>query len=106
MQQQGEAAPAQPTPAAGGAVVDARTGDLHFGAARRGCRCRAERIAAIRIEQDVLGANNQVAQHNRAHFRPWRACAQPRLQPRLGKTTLLCATIRACCSSTPSCRWR
>ncbi|MCO5109942.1 MAG: hydrogenase nickel incorporation protein HypB [Burkholderiaceae bacterium] len=93
----GEAAPAHPTPAAGGAVVDARTGDLHFGAgAARVSVPGLSESRAIRIEQDVLGANNQVAQHNRAHFRSHGVRAFNLVSsPGSGKTTLLCATIRA-----------
>lgn len=93
----GEAAPAQPTPAAGGAAVDARTGDLHFGAgAARVSVPGLSESRAIRIEQDVLGANNQVAQHNRAHFHAHGVRALNLVSsPGSGKTTLLCATIRA-----------
>ena len=93
----GEAAPAHPTPAAGGAVVDARTGDLHFGAgAARVSVPGLSESRAIRIEQDVLGANNQVAQHNRAHFHAHGVRALNLVSsPGSGKTTLLCATIRA-----------
>jgi hydrogenase nickel incorporation protein HypB len=93
----GEAAPAHPTPAAGGAVVDAYTGDLHFGAgAARVSVPGLSESRAIRIEQDVLGANNQVAQQNRAHFRSHGVRALNLVSsPGSGKTTLLCATIRA-----------
>ncbi len=93
----GAAAPAQPTPAAGGAVVDAHTGDLHFGAgAARVSVPGLSESRAIRIEQDVLGANNQVAQHNRAHFHAHGVRALNLVSsPGSGKTTLLCATIRA-----------
>ena len=93
----GETAPAQPTPAAGGAAVDARTGDLHFGAgAARVSVPGLSESRAIRIEQDVLGANNQVAQQNRAHFHAHGVRALNLVSsPGSGKTTLLCATIRA-----------
>ena len=93
----GEAAPAHPTPAAGGAVVDAHTGDLHFGAgAARVSVPGLSESRAIRIEQDVLGANNQVAQQNRAHFHAHGVRALNLVSsPGSGKTTLLCATIRA-----------
>ena len=93
----GEAAPAHPTPAAGGAVVDARTGDLHFGAgAARVSVPGLSESRAIRIEQNVLGANNQVAQHNRAQFHAHGVRALNLVSsPGSGKTTLLCATIRA-----------
>ena len=92
-----EAAPAHPKPAAGGAVVDAHTGDLHFGAgAARVSVPGLSESRAIRIEQDVLGANNQVAQQNRAHFHAHGVRALNLVSsPGSGKTTLLCATIRA-----------
>ena len=89
-------------PAAAGAlpqaaVVDARTGDLHFGAgAARVSVPGMSESRAIRIEQDVLGANNQVAQHNRAHFHAHGVRALNLVSsPGSGKTTLLCVTIRA-----------
>ena len=92
-------------PAAAGAspqaaVVDARTGDLHFGAgAARVSVPGMSESRAIRIEQDVLGANNQVAQHNRAHFHAHGVRALNLVSsPGSGKTTLLCATIRATAS--------
>ena len=51
---------------------------------------------AIGIEEDVLGANNQVAQQNRAHFHAHGVRALNLVSsPGSGKTTLLCATIRA-----------
>jgi len=82
---------------AGGAVVDARTGDLHFGAgAARVSVPGLSESRAIRIEQDVLGANNRVAQQNRVHFRRHGVRALNLVSsPGSGKTTLLCATIRA-----------
>jgi len=93
----GQQESAQVAPDAGGAVVDARTGDLHFGAgAARVSVPGMSESRAIRIEQDVLGANNQVAQHNRAHFHAHGVRALNLVSsPGSGKTTLLCATIRA-----------
>jgi len=78
-------------------VVDAHTGDLHFGAgAARVSVPGLSESRAIRIEQDVLGANNQVAQQNRAHFHAHGVRALNLVSsPGSGKTTLLCATIRA-----------
>lgn len=80
-----------------GVAVDARTGDLHFGAgAARVSVPGLSEARTLRIEQDVLGANNQVAQHNRAHFHAHGVRALNLVSsPGSGKTTLLCATIRA-----------
>lgn len=81
----------------GAAVADARTGDLHFGAgAARVSVPGMSEARAIRIEQDVLGANNRVAERNRAHFHAHGVRALNLVSsPGSGKTTLLCATIRA-----------
>jgi len=81
----------------GAAVVDARTGDLHFGAgAARVSVPGMSEARAIRIEQDVLGANNRVAERNRAHFHAHGVRALNLVSsPGSGKTTLLCASIRA-----------
>ncbi|MCB1940226.1 MAG: hydrogenase nickel incorporation protein HypB, partial [Rhodocyclaceae bacterium] len=72
-------------------------GDLHYGlgAARVSVPgMSAER--AIRLEADVLGANNTVAAHNRAHFAAHGVTAYNLVSsPGSGKTTLLCATIEA-----------
>ncbi|WP_424895026.1 hydrogenase nickel incorporation protein HypB [Tepidimonas sp. HKU79] len=51
---------------------------------------------AIRLERDILGANDRVAQQNRAHFRAHGVSALNLVSsPGSGKTTLLCATIEA-----------
>jgi hydrogenase nickel incorporation protein HypB len=51
---------------------------------------------AIRLETDILGANNRVAQQNRAHFESHGVTALNLVSsPGSGKTTLLCATIAA-----------
>jgi hydrogenase nickel incorporation protein HypB len=51
---------------------------------------------AIQIEVDVLGANNEVAQQNRAHFASHGVSAFNLVSsPGSGKTTLLCASIEA-----------
>ena len=77
--------------------VDARTGDLHFGAgSARVSVPGMSQARAIRLETDVLGANDRVAQRNRAHFaahgvQAWNLVSSPGS----GKTTLLCATITA-----------
>ena len=88
---------------AGRAVVDAHTGDLHFGSgAARVTVPGLSEARAIRIEQDVLGANNQIAQQNRAHFHSHGVRALNLVSsPGSGKTTLLCATILALQKSHP-----
>ena len=49
--------------------VHPTTGDLHFGAgAARVSVPGLSQQRTIKIEEDVLGANNAVATHNRAHF--------------------------------------
>ena len=51
---------------------------------------------AIQIEVDVLGANKEVAQQNRAHFASHGVSAFNLVSsPGSGKTTLLCASIEA-----------
>ena len=51
---------------------------------------------AIKIEEDVLGANNAIAAQNRAHFASHGVTAYNLVSsPGSGKTTLLCATIEA-----------
>ncbi|MDL2355011.1 MAG: hydrogenase nickel incorporation protein HypB [Pseudomonadota bacterium] len=79
------------------AAVDARTGDLHFGAgAARVSVPGMSQARAIRIEQDVLGENNRHARANRAHFTGHAILALNLVSsPGSGKTTLLCATIAA-----------
>jgi hydrogenase nickel incorporation protein HypB len=85
--------PGGPGPA--GVAVDAKTGDLHFGAGTAGVSVpgmSAER--ALRLEADVLGANDEVAARNRTHFAAHGVTALNLVSsPGSGKTTLLCATI-------------
>jgi hydrogenase nickel incorporation protein HypB len=51
---------------------------------------------AIKLEADVLGANNTIAAQNRAHFAAHGVTAYNLVSsPGSGKTTLLCATIDA-----------
>jgi hydrogenase nickel incorporation protein HypB len=71
--------------------------DLHFGAdAARVSVPGMSTERAIKLEADVLGANNAVAQANRAHFAAHRVAAYNLVSsPGSGKTTLLVATIRA-----------
>ncbi len=73
------------------------TGDLHFGAgAAKVSVPGMSQERAIQIEVDVLGANNEVAQQNRAHFASHGVSAFNLVSsPGSGKTTLLCASIEA-----------
>ena len=77
--------------------VQPQTGDLHFGAGAAGVSVPGmspER--AIKLEIDVLAANNEVAAQNRAHFAAHGVMAYNLVSsPGSGKTTLLCATIEA-----------
>ncbi|MBD3893920.1 hydrogenase nickel incorporation protein HypB [Hydrogenophaga sp.] len=77
--------------------VDPASGDLHFGAgAARVSVPGMSQARAIKLEADILGANNQVAQQNRAHFKAHGVTALNLVSsPGSGKTTLLCATIEA-----------
>ena len=71
-------------------------GDLHFGSNEARVSVpgmSAER--AIKLEADVLGANNAIARSNREHFRAHGVAAYNLVSsPGSGKTTLLEATIR------------
>jgi hydrogenase nickel incorporation protein HypB len=77
--------------------VNPSTGDLHYGAGAARVSVpgmSAER--AIRLEADVLGENDRLAQANRAHFAAHGVAAFNLVSsPGSGKTTLLTATIRA-----------
>lgn len=76
-------------------AVDARTGDLHYGAgAARVSVPGMSQARAIKLEADVLGENNRIAAANRAHFAAHGVTAWNLVSsPGSGKTTLLCATI-------------
>ena len=77
--------------------VDARTGDLHFGAgvARVSVPGMSQQ-RAIKLETDILGENNRIARQNRLHFEAHGVTALNLVSsPGSGKTTLLCATIEA-----------
>jgi hydrogenase nickel incorporation protein HypB len=75
----------------------AENGDLHFGAGSARVSVpgmSAER--AIKLETDVLGANQRIATRNRRHFAAHGVHAYNLVSsPGSGKTTLLCATITA-----------
>ncbi len=77
--------------------VNPANGDLHFGAgAARVSVPGMSQARAIKLETDILGANNRVAAHNRAHFHAHGVTALNLVSsPGSGKTTLLCATIEA-----------
>jgi hydrogenase nickel incorporation protein HypB len=72
-------------------------GDLHYGqGAARVSVPGMSQERAIRLEADVLGANQHVADANRAHFAGHGVVAYNLVSsPGSGKTTLLCATIEA-----------
>jgi len=78
-------------------AVDARTGDLHYGAGSARVSVPGMSPArAIKLEADVLGENNRLAALNRAHFQGHGIAAYNLVSsPGSGKTTLLCATITA-----------
>ncbi len=78
-------------------AVHPSTGDLHFGAGSAKVSVPGlSQARAIKLEADVLGANNAVAARNRAHFASHGVTAYNLVSsPGSGKTTLLCATIEA-----------
>lgn len=88
-----QAAPATPSGA----------GDLHFGAgAARVSVPGMTQERAIKLEADVLGANQKVAAQNRAHFESHGVVALNLVSsPGSGKTTLLVATIEALQRTSP-----
>jgi hydrogenase nickel incorporation protein HypB len=77
--------------------VHPTTGDLHFGTgAAKVTVPGLSQQRTIKIEEDVLGANNAIAAQNRAHFASHDVTAYNLVSsPGSGKTTLLCATINA-----------
>ncbi len=92
---------------AGGAMTVAGHGRhdaLHFGAGpARVSVPGMSQERAIKIEQDVLGANNRIATANRAHFAAHGVTALNLVSsPGSGKTTLLCATIEALRARAPN----
>ncbi len=88
----------------GAPQVDAATGDLHYGAgSARVSVPGMSQARAIKIEMDVLGANNRIAAQNRAHFASHDVVAYNLVSsPGSGKTTLLCATIEALKARAPA----
>lgn len=94
----------------GGAHIEAAAGhghpspqDLHFGdGPARVSVPGMSPSRAIKLEADILGANNQAASRNRAHFEAHGVTALNLVSsPGSGKTTLLCATIDALKTSQP-----
>ena len=77
--------------------VYAAIGDLHFGAgAAKVSVPGMSQARAIRLETDILGANDRIAAQNRAQFAAHGVTALNLVSsPGSGKTTLLCATIEA-----------
>jgi len=100
-----ELAPADATAAAAadsaasdpGPRIDPRSGDLDYGAgAARVSVPGLSQARAIKLEHDILGANDRIAAHNREHFAAHGVLALNLVSsPGSGKTTLLCATIEA-----------
>jgi hydrogenase nickel incorporation protein HypB len=80
-----------------GHVAGAANGDLHYGAgSARVSVPGMSQERAIKLETDVLGANNRLAARNRLHFDSHGIAAYNLVSsPGSGKTTLLCATIEA-----------
>ena len=81
----------------GESIAVAPNGDLHFGAGEARVSVPGMSTArAIRLEADVLGANQRIADRNRTHFAAHGITALNLVSsPGSGKTTLLCATIDA-----------
>ena len=80
-----------------GFKVHPDTGDLHFGAGVASVSVPGlSQERSIKLETDVLSANNAIATQNRAHFATHGVRALNLVSsPGSGKTTLLCATIEA-----------
>lgn len=78
--------------------------DLHYGAGPAGLSVPGlSQTRTIKLEADVLGANQRLAQRNRAHFAAHGVTAYNLVSsPGSGKTTLLCATIAALRQRTPT----
>ena len=83
--------------------VNPRRGELHFGAgAARVSVPGMSQARTIKLETDILGANNRVAAQNRNHFESHGVTAMNLVSsPGSGKTTLLCATIVALKARSP-----
>jgi hydrogenase nickel incorporation protein HypB len=88
--------PAVAEPAVSAAVTKA-TGDLHYGTGPAKASVPGLSPARmVKLEADVLGANQRQADRNRAHFTAHGVATYNLVSsPGSGKTTLLCATIAA-----------
>ena len=77
--------------------VPAPNGDLHFGAGTARVSVPGlSQARTVKLEVDILGANNRIARRNRHHFQAHGVTALNLVSsPGSGKTTLLCATIQA-----------
>lgn len=77
--------------------VDPTHGDLHFGAgAARVSVPGMSQARTVKLEADILGENQRIAQQNRRHFEAHGVTALNLLSsPGSGKTTLLVKTIEA-----------
>lgn len=73
------------------------SGDLHYGAGPALASVPGlSQARTVTLEADVLGANQRLAERNRAHFVAHGVTAYNLMSsPGAGKTTLLCATIEA-----------
>ncbi|UCE32081.1 MAG: hydrogenase nickel incorporation protein HypB [Burkholderiales bacterium] len=91
--------PSAPPPTAGdeGARADAASGALHDGAGEARVSVPGmSRERSVRLEADVLGANNRIAASNRSHFAAHGVTALNLVSgPGAGKTTLLVGTVEA-----------
>ena len=78
-------------------ALDPSAGDLHYGfSAALASVTGLSQARTVKLEADVLGANNRYAADNRAHFAAHGVTAYNLMSsPGSGKTTLLCATIEA-----------
>lgn len=78
-------------------ALDPSAGDLHYGFGPALASVPGlSQARTVKLEADVLGANNRYAADNRAHFAAHGVTAYNLMSsPGSGKTTLLCATIEA-----------
>lgn len=85
-----------------------QVGVLDFGAGAAGVSLvGVSQERTIRLEQDVLSANKQIADKNRSHFAAHDVLAYNLVSsPGSGKTTLLCATIDALKTRAPDLKIR
>ncbi len=78
-------------------ALDPSSGDLHYGAGPALASVPGlSQARTVKLEADVLGANQRLAERNRAHLKAHGVTAYNLMSsPGAGKTTLLCATIEA-----------